>query len=284
MLRAVGYTALIALLGGVAALYRHAPEIAAGAVLYPARTTTLPVIPPNCVERRYPGDGLQLQGWACAAQGARRGTIVYLHGIADNRGSAVGTILRYTPMGYDVVAYDSRAHGQSEGEACTYGYFEKSDLRRVVNSLPDGPVVALGTSLGAAVALQAAPLTPRLSGIVAVEVFADLNTVVRDRAPFFVWEGLLSEAFAVAERRADFRVAETSPQAAARNVHVPVLLIHGANDTDTRLAHSQRVFDALVGQKRLVMVPGAGHNQSLRGASTWSEIDRWIEYVVRGES
>ena len=284
MFRALGYTALIALLAGATALYRHAPEIAAGAVLHPARTTRLPVVPTNCVQRRYAGDGIQLQGWACAAQGDRRGTIVYLHGIADNRGSAVGTILRYTANGYDVVAYDSRAHGQSEGRASTYGYLEKSDLRRVVDTLPDGPVLALGTSLGAAVALQASPITPRISGIVAAEIFADLETVVRDRAPSFVWDRLLRDAFAVAEQRAGFRVADVSPEAAARQVRVPVLLIHGANDTDTPPAHSQRVFDALAGPKRLIIVPGAGHNQSLRGATTWIEIDRWIEQRMRGES
>jgi hypothetical protein len=32
-----------------------------------------------------------------------------------------------------VIAYDSRAHGESGGDACTYGFFEKEDLRRVLD-------------------------------------------------------------------------------------------------------------------------------------------------------
>lgn len=32
---------------------------------------------------------------------------------------------RFCKLGFDVVAYDSRANGESEGDACTYGFHEK---------------------------------------------------------------------------------------------------------------------------------------------------------------
>jgi pimeloyl-ACP methyl ester carboxylesterase len=60
---------------------------------------------------------------------------------------------------------------------------------------------------------------------------------------------------------------------------VPVLLIHGAEDTDTPPAHSQRVFDALKGPKQLILVPGAHHNQSLSGP-VWDQI-RTVDSRVR---
>src|SRR5262249_24452328 len=108
----------------------------------------------------------------CAASSDPRGTIVYLHGIADNRTSASGVIERFTARRFDVVAYDSRAHGESEGSACTYGCFEKHDLRRVVDTVRPGPVILIGTSLGAAVALQEAALDPRVTAVVAAEAFS----------------------------------------------------------------------------------------------------------------
>src|SRR5688572_8600356 len=163
MFRAVLYAVLIALLGGAAAACRNVPEIAAGALLHPARRTELPVRPANCEDRSYRSTDVTLRGWACSAEGPPRGSIVFLHGIADNRGSAVGTILRFTSRGFDVVAYDSRAHGASDGDVCTYGYFEKGDLRRVVAELTAGPVILIGTSLGAAVAIQAAAEDSRIS-------------------------------------------------------------------------------------------------------------------------
>ena len=39
---------------------------------------------------------------------------------------------------------------------CTYGFYEKEDLRRVLDRLDTKPIVVMGFLLGAAVALQAA--------------------------------------------------------------------------------------------------------------------------------
>ena len=70
-----------------------------------------------------------------------------------------------------------------------------------------------------------------------------------------------------------------SPLIAATEITVPVLLIHGEADTDTSPDHSRRVLAALRGPKRLILVPGAHHNESLRGA-VWDEIDAWLDEVL----
>jgi pimeloyl-ACP methyl ester carboxylesterase len=67
--------------------------------------------------------------------------------------------------------------------------------------------------------------------------------------------------------------------AAAARIHVPVMLIHGATDRHTPPDHSRRVYDALRGPKRLILVPGAGHNESLKG-SVWREIEEWLDAVL----
>jgi pimeloyl-ACP methyl ester carboxylesterase len=260
----------------VLAVAHEAPSIAAGGLLYPARHRALPEMPSGCVERDFAGSGVTLRGWSCGATGTRRGTLVYLHGIADNRGSGVGTIRKYTTQGFDVVAYDSRAHGRSGGEICTYGYYEKDDLRRVIDTLPGGRVILMGTSLGAAVAIQTAAVDSRVAGVIAAEVFSNLEAVARERVPFFLSERTIRKAFAIAESRGAFRIADVSPQEAARRVRVPVLLVHGADDRETLPAHSERVFEALVGPKRLILTPGAGHNLSLSDPATWVEIDTWL--------
>jgi pimeloyl-ACP methyl ester carboxylesterase len=58
-----------------------------------------------------------------------------------------------------------------------------------------------------------------------------------------------------------------------------VLLIHGSTDRDTPSDHSGRVFEALHGPKQLLLVPGAGHNQSLRG-EVWQDIDGWVDRAL----
>jgi alpha-beta hydrolase superfamily lysophospholipase len=259
------------------------PAIGAGGLLYPMRRRVVAPTPPGCVDEVFQGVGVDLRGWRCGAAKTRRGTIVYLHGVADNRASGVGVIQRFTARGFDVVAYDSRAHGELEGDFCTYGFFEKQDLRRVIDTFEPGPVVLIGHSLGAAVALQHAAGDDRVRAVIAAETFSDLRTVATDRAPFFFTDSVLQNAFALAEARAGFQVDEVSPVRSARNIKAAVLLVHGDLDDATLPLHSQLVLDALTGSKRLILVPGARHAGSLRG-EVWDEIDRWIDSILMPEA
>jgi len=259
--------------------WREIPKAAAGALLHPSRHAMLQATPAGCTATSFDGVDVVLKGWQCRAAPAPRApraTIVLLHGVADNRASWRGAIVRLTNEGFDVIAYDSRGHGESSGDSCTYGYFEKQDLRRVIDTLPAGPILLIGTSLGAAVALQTAAIDPRVSAVVAAETFSDLRTIAAERAPAFLTRDIVGRAFSIAEQRAGFSVAEVSPVDSASRIVVPVLLIHGADDVETPPDHSRRVYAALPGSKRLIMVSGAGHNHSLSSARIWSEIDRWI--------
>ncbi len=256
------------------------PAVAAGGLLHPSRQVARQAVPAECEATTFRGADVALAGWFCASSRPRKGTVIYLHGIADNRGSAIGAIRRYTAKGLDVIAYDSRAHGESEGTACTYGYFEKLDLSRVLDTIEPQPIVLLGTSLGAAVAIQAAAIDPRISAVVAAEIFSDLRTIAGERAPWMLPERLIARAFHVAEGTARFDVDAVSPLRAAAKIRIPTLLIHGSADRDTTPAHSERVFSALPGLKRLILVDGAAHNQSLREERIWVEIDAWIETVL----
>src|SRR5204862_34848 len=93
------------------------PSWGANALLHPHRRPTSRV-PGRPFDRvRWQGDGVALAGWWFhAAPQTARGTIVYLHGVADSRGSSIGIADHFVPLGYDVVSYDSRAHGESEGD------------------------------------------------------------------------------------------------------------------------------------------------------------------------
>ena len=283
----VGRIRLLAMLAVAVVLVVAAPlvvsplvvDAGAGALLHPARHRVTREPPSRCVNESIAGDGVTLAAWRCRPAGPPRGTVVYLHGVADNRASAAGWIDLLTARGFDVVAYDSRAHGDSTGDACTYGYYEKQDLLKVIDTVRATPVELIGTSLGAAVAIQTAAIDSRVSAVVAAETFSDLRTVAIERAPRYLTSGLIRRAFAVAEQQARFDVDAVSPVAAAAHVTVPVLLVHGAADVDTPPDHSRRVFEALAGEKKLILVPNAGHNHSME-SGVWPEVERWIEKVA----
>ena len=159
-----------------------------------------------------------LKAWRLRATGRTRGVLIYLHGVADNRMSGTGIGRRFAGKGFDVLAYDSRAHGESGGEACTYGFYEKRDLIRVLDTIAVRPIVLFGVSLGAAVALQTAALDDRVGAVVAVETFSDLRTVARERAPSIMTERSIEKALALAERQAAFQIRDVSPVGAAAQI------------------------------------------------------------------
>jgi pimeloyl-ACP methyl ester carboxylesterase len=237
------------------------PSWGAAALLHPSRKPLGGDVPLPAEKVEIAGDGVRLEGWWFRAAGVSRGTIVYLHGVADNRTSVVGVVKRYVPRGYDVLAYDSRAHGDSTGDACTYGYYEKHDLAKAIDSIGNPTVAVIGVSLGAAVALQAAAEDPRIARIVAISTFSDLRTVASERAPFFASAANVREAIAIAEEQANFVADEVSPVKAAARLSGPVLLIHGAADRETAPAHSERIYQAL-----------AVHLDE----ATWRVIDEWL--------
>jgi pimeloyl-ACP methyl ester carboxylesterase len=270
---------ILVMLSAVAAAIGRSqlPAIGAGALLYPARHVSTRPTPAGCVDRTFDGVRARLAGWVCTTESASsKPTIVYLHGIADNRDSSTGVIDRFQQRGFSVIVYDSRGHGRSEGDRCTYGFFEKQDLVRVLDQAGVDSAILIGHSLGAAVALQAAATDTRIKAVVAASTFADLRSIAAERAPFVFTPSLIDAALKRAEQDAQFVVDQTSPLLAAAVIKIPVFIIHGALDHGTRPAHSERVFAALRGPKKLLIVSNAGHNDVLKDEA-WETIERWID-------
>jgi alpha-beta hydrolase superfamily lysophospholipase len=256
------------------------PEWGANAILHPyrRRPTLMPDLPFE--EVVVVNDATTLRGWHFRTTAPRRGLIVYLHGSADNRQSGLGFARRFLRQGFDVLAYDSRAHGESGGDACTYGFHEKVDLSRALDVVKGQRAILFGTSLGGAVALQAAAVDPRVIGVISQSSFSDLETIVRERAPFFANDSEVRAALKIAETTGRFLVHEVSPRDAAARIRVPVLLIHGERDRETPPSHSRAIFAALAGPRELFIVPRAGHNDTLASAETWTRIDEWLARVA----
>ena len=61
--------------------------------------------------------------------------VTLLHGYADAKVGAIAWAPLWYSLGYHILAFDLRAHGESEGAYSTAGYFERHDLNQLLNQL-----------------------------------------------------------------------------------------------------------------------------------------------------
>ena len=259
---------------------------AAGALLLPMRVPVIgePALAHQAFEVTT-SDGIAIDGWLFTPATPARAVVVFVHGKDINRQHFVSHARRFLDQGIGVVAYDQRAHGRSTGEFVTYGAKEVGDLRNVIDVAlgkwgRELPVVLIGESLGAAVALQTAAVDPRVRVVVAGAAFADLTTVIDDHAPAILGAEGKAKAIAVAEEAGQFKVADISPERAARNITVPTLLLHGSEDTYLPMKHSIRIYEGLAGPKELVRLEGVDHIGILLSESAWKAIDRFVDQAL----
>lgn len=213
----------------------------------------------------------QLSAWFIPAK-KPKGTIIYLHGVADNKMSGLPLAKVFYDNQFNVLLYDSRAHGESGGRYCTYGYHEKFDVQKAIDQvrvigrekkIVVGNVGIFGTSMGAAVALQAAAIEPRIAAIVAEASFATLRQITVDyqkRLMRLPWHFLRNIAMKRSEVIAQFKHREVSPLSAVSRIRVPVFFIHGIEDKFIKYQYSQELYIGANDPKELWFVATANHN------------------------
>ena len=237
-------SAMACALAAAACTAPFSAESGAERILVPARRPAVPTDVRHADIEFRSADGLVLRGWLFRTQAAeRRGLLVYLHGIGDDRRGAVGLARRFGPVStsWATTARARRFGRPLPARTATTRIASPGGARP--RCRPGVPVL-FGCRLGAWWRSKTAALEPRVRGVIAQSPFSDRRTIVRDRAPGFAGRdrGLL--ALALAGERGGFPPAEVSAAAAAAGIQVPVLLIHGAADNATRpdpRAHPRRL-------------------------------------------
>lgn len=214
--------------------------------------------------------GYSLSGMYIPLEGSRK-TVLILHGIMANRFSMVKYGVLFRELGFNLLLVDHRNHGLSGGDNTSFGFYEKDDTKVWMDWIFDrcGADCIVGTqgeSMGAAIALQHAAIDPRVAFVVADCSFATFKEElayrlnIEYRLPPFP---LLPLADLVIQLRAGFSLGEVSPLDATAGLKIPILFVHGQEDSYIPSQASQMLYDAKQGVKQLYLVPGAGHVDSL---------------------
>ena len=212
--------------------------------------------------------GLTLRGWWIP--GTRHQTVVMVHGWTSSRREPMGKAGYLLDAGYNVLVFDLRGHGQSDGDYTTLGFAEPDDVAAAVGfarSRDPGPIALLGYSMGGAVAVETAARNASVAAVIEDSGYGSLDNVFR--AGFQRLTGLPAVPFGlplVAIGQVDLRMQLSSvrPVADAARLHKPLLAIVGTADQVVPPGEGFDIYRAAPGPKQLLVVPGAGHVDGYR--------------------
>ena len=195
--------------------------------------------------------------------------ILISHGYTDNRIGSLKYTRIYLDLGFHVILYDLRGHGENAVTFCTYSIREGRDLDLLIRDsrarYPEASLFGIhGESLGSATSVACLKYKPPIDFVVADCGFSEVTSVMQSglrgmHLPPF----LVHVASFCAKLRYGYYFHEMRPIDSLTDNQVPILFIHGEEDDFILPAHSRAMQQATRGESELHLIPGAGHAASV---------------------
>ncbi len=197
-------------------------------------------------------DGIKLAGWFIPSQTEESPTsfsktIILLHGYPADKGDILPA-LSFLSQKYNLLLFDFRYLGQSQGKYSTAGAKEVRDLKAALRFLKSKGVQEVGVwgfSMGGAVALMVAKDMPEIKAIVSESSYASLDLMALElyRLPLLKYPlAYLTSLWGKVFLGIDLK--ETTPAEAAKNISIPVFIIHSVNDIVIPFSHALLIKEA----------------------------------------
>lgn len=217
-------------------------------------------------------DGLKLTGYWYPAENAQR-TILLVHGWRSAWHLDFGAITPFLHQnGCNLLFIEQRSHGESEGQYISFGVLERFDILSWVTYLKKDmnhelPVYLFGISMGAATVLMASglPLENQVKGIIADCGYTSADAIIRNvlsKKKRFPIDQALSITDHICEHHAGFKYEDYSTLNAMKSCRIPVLFIHGADDTFVPVEMTYQNYKACAAPKDLLIVRNCDHGMS----------------------
>ncbi|MDH3237034.1 MAG: alpha/beta hydrolase [Deltaproteobacteria bacterium] len=231
-------------------------------------------------------DGVRLHGWFLRPNDEPRGTVLFLHGNAENISTHVGAVLWLAMEGYQVFLIDYRGYGRSEGTPEMEGIHADAlaaiDWLFRTEGVDKDRIVVFGQSLGGAVAVYAVANSPhrdRIRALVIDSAFSGYRRIAREKIAEVVllWPFQVPLSLLVTDRYSPSRwIGRIRP--------VPLLILHGEADKVVPGRHGERLYRLAEEPKQLWIGPGAGHIRALSDGNMRKRLLSYLDSVLRGHN
>lgn len=203
-------------------------------------------------------------------------TVIICHGVTENKINSMKYIRMYERLGYNVVVYDHRMHGESGGDSISYGHYEKLDLQAIIEEVRkiiglDAILGIHGESMGAATTLlYAGTIGDNADFYISDCSFSDfrvlLRKILKEKIPFRLELAIALSNLAI-RLREGYNFNDVTPILAVENIQKPVLFIHSIPDAFTPSEMTEHLYAAKKnGPKMLALFEKGEHAQSFNAS------------------
>ncbi|ARN75165.1 hypothetical protein BST96_14200 [Oceanicoccus sagamiensis] len=204
-------------------------------------------------------DNIKLSAWWLKTDQPVKGTVLFLHGNAENISTHIASVHWLPERGYQVLMLDYRGYGRSEGTPSLPAVF--MDIEAGFNWLKNSedvagkPVFLLAQSLGAAMGGFSVGDNPEfrnmLNAVVLDAGFGSYSEIAKEVASrsWLTWPFQYPVAWSMPdEYNLDAVIHQISP--------TPLLIIHGTQDAVIPFAEGERLFGLAVKPKSFLRYDG----------------------------
>lgn len=188
------------------------------------------------------------RGFVAEPTGAARATAIVFHGNAGHAGHRAFYAQWLVPLGLRVILAEYPGYGPRDGAPGEASLVDDAEATLLLAQRAwGGPILLVGESLGAAVAAAVAARRPQsTAGLVLLTPWTRLADVAAHHYPWLPVRWLLRDRFDSVE--------------SLRAYEGPVVVVVAANDRIVPARFGRTLHDAIAAPKRLVEIPGSGHN------------------------
>ncbi len=198
-------------------------------------------------------DGLTLRGWFVPSEKKAAKTLILLHGYPADKGNILPA-LAFLHADFNLLLFDFRYLGESEGSYSTAGAKEVEDLLAAIRFLKTRGIEEVGVwgfSMGGAVGLMTIDKAPEIRAVVSESSYASLTEMALQlfRVPLLNYPMAYLIGF-WAKLFLGIDVRDVSPAEKIRNTTVPILITHSSTDAVVPFSQAKALQGALINNHR----------------------------------
>ena len=212
------------------------------------------------------------------------------HGYTSKAKHMAGFVNKFYSLGYNVLAVDARAHGDSEGTKIGMGWPERMDviewIKLILSWDSDAKIILHGVSMGAATVLMASgeALPENVKVVIADCGYTSEWDEFRREADVLhiPWFPVLNVTSGLSKLYDGYNFKQASAIEQVKKSRIPTLFIHGTEDELVPYDMLGKLYSAASCEKECLTVNGAGHalSSSVEPKLYWNTVESFIEKYI----